>query len=428
MNFDLFYETSGVCTDTRNIQKDCLFICLKGENFNGNEFAEKALQAGAKYVIADEKIFQNNDNIFLVENTLLFLQNLANFHRLKFNIPIIGITGSNGKTTSKELIATVLLKKFNVHFTKGNLNNHIGVPLTLLQLTKNHQIAVIEMGANKPHDIQELCEIVEPTHGIITNIGMAHLEGFKNFEGVLRTKLELYDSIVAKNGCIFLNNDDSLLAQNLPKNIKHITYGVEKQVNINGTLLALTPFVNMNWQSDTFESGEIQTQMIGKYNFYNFLAAIAIGNHFGVDSSQISEAIAEYTPTNNRSQIQKTAKNTLILDAYNANPSSMASALESFALVESQAKLVILGDMFELGAESIIEHQKIITLLQKLNLNGICVGKNFHSLSIPQNNTIQIFESKNDLSNYLQENNIENKLILLKGSRGIGLESILPYL
>ncbi len=428
MNFELFYETSGICTDTRNIQKDCLFICLKGGNFNGNEFAEKAINAGAKYVIADEKLFENHDKIFLVENSLEYLQNLANFHRKKFNFPIIGITGSNGKTTSKELIATVLSKKFNVHFTHGNLNNHIGVPLTLLQLTHSHEIAVIEMGANKFHDIQELCEIAEPTHGIITNIGMAHLEGFKNFEGVLKTKLELYDSISQSQGCVFVNNDDPILTKNLPKDVEIISYASENDASITGELLSLSPFVEMNWTKDDIVSKRIQTQMIGKYNFYNFLAAICIGNYFGVESSEISAAIAEYSPTNNRSQVQKTSKNTLILDAYNANPTSMKSALESFALVEHADKFVILGDMFELGNESSKEHQKIVELIQNFNLPAICIGKNFSEILSNQETKIQSFESKDEASNYIQDLNLANKLILLKGSRGVGLESIVPFL
>ncbi len=428
MNFELFYETTGICTDTRNIQKDSLFICLKGANFNGNEFAEKAIDAGAKYVIADEKLFQNNDKIFLVENSLEFLQKLANFHRKKFNFPIIGITGSNGKTTSKELIATVLSKKYHVHYTLGNLNNHIGVPITLLQLNDNHEIAIIEMGANKFHDIQELCTIAEPTHGIITNIGMAHLEGFKNFEGVLKTKLELYDSISSKNGCVFVNNDDPILTENLPKNVEIVTYASEKKATISGELLSLSPFVEMNWKKSDFISEKIQTQMIGKYNFYNFLAAICIGNYFGVESSEISEAIAEYSPSNNRSQIQKTVKNTLILDAYNANPTSMKSALESFALVDHADKFVILGDMFELGDESSKEHQKIADLIQNLDLEAICIGKQFKGVLGNQKTKIQSFESKVEASNYIQNLNLTHKLILLKGSRGIGLESIVPFL
>jgi UDP-N-acetylmuramoyl-tripeptide--D-alanyl-D-alanine ligase len=428
MNFELFYETSGICTDTRNIQKDSLFICLKGANFNGNEFAEKAVDAGAKYVIADEKLFSNNEQIFLVENALEYLQKLANFHRKKFNFPIIGITGSNGKTTSKELISCVLSKKYKVHYTLGNLNNHIGVPLTLLQLNHTHEIAVIEMGANKFHDIQQLCEIAEPSHGIITNIGMAHLEGFINFDGVLRTKLELYDSVSSRNGCIFVNNDDSILTQNLPKNVELGSYAAENNATITGKLISLSPFVEMNWQKEGFESNVIQTQMIGKYNFYNFLAAVCIGNYFGVEETKISEAIAEYTPTNNRSQVQKTSKNTLILDAYNANPTSMKSALESFALVENSNKIAILGDMFELGNESTNEHQKIIDLISKLNLEAICIGHNFNSIKQDFDSKVKVFANKEEASIYIQNLQFENKLILLKGSRGIGLESIVPFL
>jgi len=428
MNFELFYETSGICTDTRNIQKDSLFICLKGANFNGNEFAEKAIQAGAKYVIADEKIFPNNDQIYLVENALEYLQKLANFHRKKFNIPIIGITGSNGKTTSKELIAAVLSKKYKVHYTLGNLNNHIGVPLTLLQLNQTHEIAVIEMGANKFHDIQELCEIAEPSHGIITNIGLAHLEGLVNFEGVLKTKLELYDSVSFHKGCVFVNNDDLNLTQNLPKNVEIVSYAAENTATIAGKLISLSPFVEMKWSKAAFESTVIQTQMIGKYNFYNFLVAACIGNHFGVEEVKISAAIAEYSPTNNRSQVQKSAKNTLILDAYNANPTSMKSALESFAIVENSDKIVILGDMFELGNESANEHQKIIDLISKLNFEAICIGHNFNSIIARNDAKIKVFETKESASIYILNLNLKNKLILLKGSRGIGLESIVPFL
>lgn len=427
-NFELFYETSGVCTDTRNIQKDCLFVCLKGANFNGNEFALEALRQGAKYVIVDEEIDDAPPEVIRVENALVYLQQLANFHRHKFQIPIIGITGSNGKTTSKELIATVLSKKYNVHFTKGNLNNHIGVPLTLLQLNDSHEIAVIEMGANKFHDIEELCTIAEPTHGIITNIGMAHLEGFINFEGVLKTKLELYDSIVRNKGILFYNADDSILTRNLPNNIKSISYGSEIPADVNGELIALSPFVQMKWKSDRFQSEMIETRMIGKYNFYNFLAAISIGLHFEVENDLISEAIRSYTPTNNRSQIEKTAKNTLILDAYNANPTSMKSALESFARVSENQKIALLGDMFELGAESEKEHRKIIELVLELKLNAFVIGKNFYQLKGDFGPSIHFFESKEDVIQHLQTMDLKDQLILLKGSRGIGLESIVPYL
>lgn len=427
-NFELFYQTSGVCTDTRNIQKDCLFVCLKGANFNGNEFALEALRQGAKYVIVDEEIEGATPAIIRVENGLVYLQQLANFHRHKFQIPIIGITGSNGKTTSKELIATVLSKKYNVHYTKGNLNNHIGVPLTLLQLNDSHEIGVIEMGANKFRDIEELCAIAEPTHGIITNIGMAHLEGFINFEGVLKTKLELYDSIVRNKGILFYNADDSILTSNLPKNIEAIGYGSENPASVQGELVALSPFVQMKWKSASYQSDIIETRMIGKYNFYNFLAAISIGTHFQVDNEAISDAIKTYTPTNNRSQVEKTAKNTLILDAYNANPTSMKSALESFVRVTENPKIALLGDMFELGAESKKEHQKVIDFILESKLNAFLIGKNFYQLKGDFGPAIQFFETKEDVIQHLQTVDLKDHLILLKGSRGIGLESIVPYL
>jgi UDP-N-acetylmuramoyl-tripeptide--D-alanyl-D-alanine ligase len=284
------------------------------------------------------------------------------------------------------------------------------------------------MGANKFKDIEELCAIAEPTHGIITNIGMAHLEGFVNFEGVLRTKLELYDALVRSNGILFYNADDAVLTENLPTGIQSINYGCDTPATIVGELVALSPFVEMKWKSATFQSEKIETKMIGKYNFYNFLAAIAIGTHFGVENDAISEAIRTYTPTNNRSQIEKTAKNTLILDAYNANPTSMKSALESFAKVTENRKYVILGDMFELGAESVKEHQKIINLLLELQLNAICVGENFFQLKSEAEPTIQFFPSKEKVATYLKSRELKDHLILLKGSRGIGLETIVPYL
>lgn len=423
---DLFYQTTGVCTDTRKIDKDCLFICLKGANFNGNTFAEQALKDGAKFVIVDEKEFQTNENIFLVDDALLYLQQLANYHRLKFNIPIIGITGSNGKTSSKELINAVLSSHYNVLATIGNLNNHIGVPLTLLRLTQDHEIAIIEMGANKFKDIEELCNIAEPTHGIITNIGKAHLEGFLNFEGVLKTKKELYVSIASKKGTIIFNNDDDILKSNLPDGIKTISYGTSSDSKINGELVNLSPFVELKWSTTNYQSELISTQMIGKYNFYNYLAAISFGICFNVPFEKINTAIANYTPENNRSQVKKTENNTLILDCYNANPTSMKSALESFALINQPNKYFIIGDMLELGEESIKEHQAISDLVKNLELNGSSVGPIFNSLS--QHSFEKRFETKSDAIDYFESLQFTDKLILLKGSRGIGLESLENYL
>ena len=418
--FQLFYSTSGVCTDTRSIVKDSLFIALKGNNFNANEFAQQAIDKGSKYAIVDESKYANKSNIFLVENCLVFLQKLAHYHRSKFNIPIIGITGSNGKTSTKELINVVLSQKYQVLCTKGNLNNHIGVPLTLLQLKENHEIAIIEMGANKPHDIKELCDIANPTHGIITNIGKAHLEGFINFEGVFKTKTELYHAVKEKNGNIIVNADDTILLKALPNNLSYLSYG--EKGDIKGELLELNPFIKLNWKYKNYESSDIQTKMLGKYNYYNFLAAITFGTFFKVNPIKINEAIAHYEPKNNRSEIQKTNKNTLIVDCYNANPSSMKSALESFALIHTSMKIAILGDMKELGNESEAEHQQVLSLCKDLKIDFFTIGDHFKAL----NN--KGFNSKSDFIYFLNKNEIIGKLILLKGSRGIGLEDLISHL
>ena len=421
--FKLFYTSTGITTDTRNIEKDSLFICLKGENFNGNKFAEQALEKGAKFVIVDEIKFKTKENIYLVDNSLEFLQKLANHHRNKFNIPIIGITGSNGKTSTKELINTVLQKKYTVLATIGNLNNHIGVPLTLLRLNKSHDIAIIEMGANKFKDIEELCDIAEPNYGIITNIGKAHLEGFINFEGVLKTKKELYDSILKKKGTIIINSDDEVLIKNAP-NVNTIKYGTNSNAAIEGELINLSPFVEMKWKTENYTSDLISTKMIGKYNFYNFLAAISFGITFNIKPDKINEAISEYTPDNNRSQIKKTEHNTLILDCYNANPSSMTNALESFSQIKQTNKLAIIGDMLELGNESVKEHQTILDLIKQLNINIITVGPIFESIN---SNQLK-FTNTSNAQEYFKTNSFNEYLILLKGSRGIGLEKLEEYL
>jgi len=421
--FKLFYTSTGIATDTRNIEKDSLFICLKGENFNGNKFAEQALEKGAKFVIVDEIKFKTKENIYLVDNSLEFLQKLANHHRNKFNIPIIGITGSNGKTSTKELINTVLQKKYTVLATIGNLNNHIGVPLTLLRLNNSHEIAIIEMGANKFKDIEELCDIAEPNYGIITNIGKAHLEGFINFEGVLKTKKELYDSILKKKGTIIINSDDEVLIKNAP-NVNTIKYGTNSNAAIEGELINLSPFVEMKWKTENYTSDLISTKMIGKYNFYNFLAAISFGITFNIEPDKINEAISEYTPDNNRSQIKKTEHNTLILDCYNANPSSMTNALESFSQIRQTNKLAIIGDMLELGDESVKEHQTILDLTKQLNINVITVGPIFESIN---SNQLK-FTNTSNAQEYFKTNSFNEYLILLKGSRGIGLEKLEKYL
>jgi UDP-N-acetylmuramoyl-tripeptide--D-alanyl-D-alanine ligase len=421
--FQLFYQSSGVSTDTRNIKKDSLYIALKGENFDGNTFAEKAVELGAKYAIVDNKDFANESTIFYVKDSLIFLQKLSNYHRKKFNIPLIGITGSNGKTTSKELINVVLSKKYKVLCTAGNLNNHIGVPLTLLNLTKEHQIAIIEMGANKPNDIKELCLIAEPNYGIITNVGKAHLQGFLSFEGVIETKSELYSFLKNNQGIIVINGDDEILNNKANSfQLEKLTYGTLEENKIIGELIQLNPFVELKWKSADYSSPIIQTNLVGKYNFLNFLAAITFGTIFKVENEKINEAISNYVPTNNRSQVQKTTKNTLIIDCYNANPSSMHLALESFKEIQHPNKLAILGDMFELGLESDVEHKKIVDYCIENKIQLLTVGDFFQKYN-PSG-----YKNTQEAIDFINLRSIKNSLILLKGSRGIALEKIIDFL
>ncbi|MES2799210.1 MAG: UDP-N-acetylmuramoyl-tripeptide--D-alanyl-D-alanine ligase [Bacteroidota bacterium] len=415
--FKLFYQSTGVCTDTRKINTNCLFVCLTGENFNGNTFAEEALQQGAKFVIVDQKEYQTKEGIHFVPNALLYLQQLANYHRKKFNIPVIGITGSNGKTSTKELLNAVLSMKYTVLATKGNLNNHIGVPLTLLEMNESHEIAIVEMGANRFKDIEELCEIAEPNYGIITNIGKAHLEGFLNFEGVKTTKRELYTAVANANGILVYNEDDKILKDILPKGIALSSYGTTK-ADLVGTLVNLNPFVELSYQHGSYTSPTLATQMIGKYNFYNFLAAISFGILFDLSYEQINEAISSYTPINNRSQVKKTANNTLILDCYNANPTSMKSALESFAMIDHPHKIAIIGDMLELGEQSDLEHKEILRLVNEFQLKTFTVGPLFKNISEEATS----FSNRDQALQFLKDHPLVNALILLKGSRGIGLE------
>jgi len=424
--FELFYETSEVCIDTRSIAKNCLFVAIKGTNFDGNDFVNEALLAGAKYCMSDRSTICNHVNIFYVENTLEYLQNLALYHRKKFTIPVLGITGSNGKTSTKELVNCILSKQYHVLCTAGNFNNHIGVPLTLLKLNSSHELAIIEMGANKHGDIAELCAIAEPTLGVITNIGKAHLEGFNDFQGVLKTKKELYTSISQKkDGVIFYNSDDQLLIENLPNNIENISYGTSQFSDLSGELLELNPRVKLRYKDGEYNSPEIQTQLIGKYNFYNFLCAISIGVYFKISHENIRTAIEQYISKNNRSQVEITANNTIIIDCYNANPSSMQSALESFLMIEADNKIAIIGDMLELGADTKEEHDKIIKYCKSNEINYLVVGEYFSKSEV--NPKIR-FASTNELLDYFSITPLKNNLILLKGSRGIALEKLLPAL
>lgn len=421
-----FIESSGVSIDSRAITPDCMFVALKGPSFNGNMYAQQAIENGAKFAIVDEVEYQDTANgIYLVENSLSFLQALALHHRKQFDIPFIGITGSNGKTSTKELVAAVLSEKYNVLATVGNLNNHIGVPLTLLKVNSSHEIAVIEMGANHYGDIKELCDIALPTHGIITNIGKAHLEGFKNFEGVLKTKKELYDAVETNEGLILYNGDDAVLKDILPINTLLMSYGTNNN-EIVGKLERLSPYVEFSWSNRNYQSDVLKTHLVGQYNFYNFLAAVSFGVLFEIEPEKINHAVENYKPTNKRSQVVQTEKNTLILDCYNANPTSMRSALESFLQIDHKQKLVIIGDMLELGDESEKEHQAILEFIDQNAIEAYTVGKEFGQFSAA--NVKQHFASAKDVIAFLKDHTVEQHLILLKGSRGIGLEILEEYL
>ena len=412
--YTLFQKHPEICTDTRKIVNGSIFFALKGENFNGNIFAEKAIANGCAFAIINEKEFALNDKFILVEDVLQCLQELAKYHREQLTIPVIAITGSNGKTTSKELISAVLSKELNVTATKGNLNNHIGVPLTLLSIKQKDEIAIIEMGANHEGEIAFLCDLAQPTFGVITNIGKAHLEGFGNFEGVIKAKSELYNYIQKNVSILFVNSEAELLIE-LANNIRKITYG--KSGDYIGSISESTPFISVAFQDE-----EIKSKLIGDYQFYNIMLAICIGKNFGVSINNIKTAIENYTPTNNRSQIIETKNNTLILDSYNANPSSMSAMLHSFAKQHYDNKLCILGDMLEMGETSLKEHQEIIDLVNELKLECIFIGKEFSK--VKEN----AYTNTDEFSKYLEKNSINNNTILLKGSRGIALEKLVDLL
>ena len=415
--YQKFLTYPVICTDTRNIVTDSIFFALKGANFNGNEFAKKALQNGAKFAVIDEEEYAINDQCILVEDVLKTLQKLAKYHRSQLKIPVIGITGSNGKTTTKELIYSVLSRKFNVFATQGNFNNHIGVPLSVLSVNNRHEIAIIEMGANHVGEIAELCEISDPDFGIITNIGKAHLEGFGSYENIKKGKSELYRHIQTKNGKLFVNVDDKLLVE-LSNNIEIIGYGVSTKAGYTGELLSGNPLrLSINKK-------HISTNLIGDYNFYNALAAACIGNYFGVSQSKIINGLESYQPDNNRSQLIKKGTNAIVMDAYNANPVSMQLALENFKNIKATKKIVVLGDMFELGKYSGEEHQKIVDKLTQLKFTKcILVGNEFQKTTRPKN--YLGFNTSEDAANYFKQNPPINTTFLLKGSRGIKLEKVL---
>jgi UDP-N-acetylmuramoyl-tripeptide--D-alanyl-D-alanine ligase len=431
--YNLFLQHPVICTDSRVCPSGSLFFALKGDNFNGNAFALKALQNGCAYAIVDEMEYVIDERFILVDNVLKTLQELAAYHRRQLGTKLIGITGTNGKTTTKELIAAVLSRKYNVLYTEGNLNNHIGVPLTLLKLTAEHEIGVIEMGANHPGEIKALTEIVAPDYGIITNVGKAHLEGFGSFEGVKRTKAELYDFIAKNGGKIFINADNDFLTTMAKQSgldekalIKYGKQSDESGENlfVEGQVVNNLPALKMQCRTNA-KSFEVQTHLVGGYNAENVLAAVTIGHYFQISDKEIIAGLENYLPKNNRSQLVVSEKNTLIVDAYNANPSSMSVAIQNFAQIEAGKKLLILGDMLELGEESKSEHQNIIALLQSLGLTEILlVGAYFKSAE----SDFRAFDNVDQLIEYLKDKPVENNWVLIKGSRGIKLEKTIASL
>lgn len=401
-----------------------MFFALHGENFNANEFAGQALNLGCRYTVVDNRKYMINEHCIFVEDTLKALQDLAAYHRMTLKIPVIGITGTNGKTTTKELITAVLSKKYSTASTKGNFNNHIGVPLTLLSV-KNEEIAIVEMGASHPGEIAMLCKISQPDYGLITNIGKAHLEGFGSLEGVVNTKKELYDWILGVKGKVFVCKDNSLLME-ISKGIEQITYGVFPGSNCKGEIIESDPLLKLRWFNNS-SIVDINTNLYGYYNFENVMAAICIGHYFGVEENKIKEAIENYFPSNNRSQIIRTKENFIIMDAYNANPTSVDASIRNFMQLNANKKYAAIGDMLELGNDAEKEHEKILNLLNDAAFEKvILVGKIFSSMN--RNKKFKVFLKSEEASEYLKKEKPVGYHFLIKGSRGIQLEKILEAL
>ncbi len=424
--YQLFLKHRKVSTDSRGTVEGSIFFALSGASFNGNRFAQEALDQGAVLAVVDdpEVVVAGDPRFFIVPDTLAALQDLALYHRQHFQIPILAITGSNGKTTTKELISAVLKTEKEIVFTRGNLNNHIGVPLTLLDINYTTDIAVVEMGANHVGEIKVLCDMAKPTHGIITNIGKAHLEGFGSYEGVIKAKTELYASIRNSSGSLFVNQDDPLLMK-LSDGLKRITYGKD-HAHVNGVVTASKPYLALSWKNIDHEV-EIRTQLYGNYNAPNILAAIAVGSFFGITEIHISKALEAYVPKNNRSQVINTDRNTLILDAYNANPGSLSLAIENFTAQEFENKILILGDMFELGKASLDEHQQIVDTLQKKSFKQVILaGKDFYKTR--KDPSFLAFQTTEAVAGYLKDHPLSGNTILIKGSRGMQLETLVQHL
>lgn len=416
--YKIFLQSAGVNTDTRTISENQLFFALKGENFDGNAFALKALEAGACYAVVNSTVTEEDPRLIKVEDTLRTLQELAAFHRSQLDIPVIGLTGTNGKTTTKELVSTVLAAKYKVAATRGNLNNDIGVPLTVLGIGQDVQIAVVEMGASHPEDLRPLLKVSQPTHGLITNVGKAHLEGFGSFEGVMHAKGLLYGYLKEHEGLAFVNADDHILEGMLwERELESVPYGMEGVKVLPAS--ATDPFLRLILPGGR----SVKTNLVGAYNAANVLAALKVGWFFGVHEDDAIKAVEAYVPSNNRSQLVRTGRNTLIVDAYNANPSSMAVALDNLALCEGR-KVALLGDMRELGADSAAEHKKIVDRLK--GTEAILVGQEFKKAA--EGTGIPVFDTSDALAQWLKANPIEGCTILVKGSRGIRMEKVIDSL
>lgn len=422
--YSLFSRSSGISTDTRTIKSKNLFFCLKGKNFNGNLFIDQAISLGASFVIYDEeKLNHKSKRAFKVKNALETLQALAKHHRSKFNIPVIGLTGSNGKTTSKELINSVLSQKFNVTYTANNFNNHIGVPLTILKINTKTDIAIIEMGANQLGEIDLLCNIADPTIGYITNFGKAHLEGFGGLKGVIKGKSELYEYIRKSKGVILVNNDDRIQREK-SKGINTFSFGKSKKSNC----LIYNTTSNKGLCEARLNDKKILTNLHGEYNFENINASIAVGIHFGLSFEQIENGIKYYVPKNNRSEMLKTKSNLLFIDSYNANPTSMKVSIQSFMKFKEIEKILILGDMHEIGKTSLNEHERILNSVKNnKDLKIFLVGKIFNQLKF-NSDRIHFFKEIDELIEYFKKNLVTGHTIFLKGSRKINLEKLIPIL
>lgn len=417
--YNLFRQYPSIQTDTRKLKKNDIFFALRGPNFNGNLFAKQALEKEASFVVVDEQIPFSDNRIIQTNDTLETLQQLALFHRQQFSIPFIAITGSNGKTTTKELLHEVLSTTFATYTTSGNLNNHIGIPLTLLKIKPDAQMAVIEMGANHMKEIEGYCSYVMPTHGLITNIGKAHLEGFGSVENVKKGKGELFDFLNTHNGTVFVNADDKAVFE-IGKKVKNAFFYGQSGSGFHGTLITSDPYAIV--RIDGEEPIEIQSHLAGAYNFSNIMAAACVGKYFGVEEIKIKSAIEKYIPSNSRSQLIKQKSNTIILDAYNANPGSMKAAIENFAAMKGNKKVLLLGSMMELGADSEKEHADLIALIGHYPWEAVVlVGKNFNELSHHYIN----FENAYQVKSWFQEQHFENAQILIKGSRSMQMEKVL---